>query len=172
MGETSLLTLLVEIVVAILYIAIVVDATRKYTFQSLLVSFGSVGLLTWIIEYSAITVTNGYYYSGFSLGLLNVPLAVPLGWIIVNYAAFEISVKTRSFSVGVLSGWCIDLLLEPLALLLSLWVWQVNALSIVAYWNAPLWNAVGWILLCYAGIAIFHRTLKQSSKRYNSPVFG
>lgn len=153
-----MLALLFEVAVATFFIAFLIHGLKRYKARRLLYSIVVVGAMMGLQEYFVMSL--GLYHYNFAILIGNVPLAIVVGWIIVSYVSFEVALRTRSFLVGAIAGSLADLLLEPLAFLGSLWIWRVDNLSVLTYWNAPIGNAFGWLLWCFIGAKLFNMLLK------------
>ncbi len=141
------------------------------------------GSLLWtgIIE-NANTIVGGYdylayanYYSfggnlingygGWVSWILFVPLAACLGWFLLSFPAFMISLqllKDRSiwiksaFAAIILVSW--DVYFDPMAVVNEWWRWTMPAYH---YHGVPVGNWTGWFFLLFFFGATYERTVIQ-----------
>jgi hypothetical protein len=119
-------------------------------------------LFCFIFLYAAIyenlaTVVGWYGYGQGLVMIFNVPLAVPLIEVLFVYAGirFGLAMKVPRWMIPLLVG-CFgvlaDLTLDPVALAqvhggIGRWSWFIGA-GDVNFFGAPVYNYVGWFLLC------------------------
>lgn len=96
--------------------------------------------------------TGAYYYGAFPFKVAGVPLVIVAMWAVV--AVFAYSMKKRyGVFVGVLSGYSIDLLLEPIAYYTGAWMWNQTYMPPI-YFGSTVGNVFGWLLILYVSIQI------------------
>ena len=113
------------------------------------------GLIVYIITFSleVIGVKTGYifgsYYYGNILGLqlFDVPMIIGFNWVVIILGAIGIAsrIHKSAFQIALLTGTfavLFDLMLEPVAIKLSYWAWELGFI--------PLQNYYAWF-----GIAFF-----------------
>lgn len=148
--------LLFEASLMALFLVALVHGLKRYGLK-LLPAFLLIGLICALEENVVMALTGNYSYRGYHLWLGDLPLAVALAWIVVAYLGFQISLRTNTVIASVSTA-SIDAVLEPLAHAFNLWTWHPTVYSPILYFNAPVSNAVGWVILTYVGIKILQWT--------------
>jgi uncharacterized membrane protein len=177
---------LFEIVSATLFALALVHGMRRYNPRRLLIALATVAVMMIAEENAVMTVTNNYAYYEYHLWVGGLPVAIVLAWLVVAYLGFQLSTvcksrleiflwrgkhsnsksvrvvkSTRSllpYLLGALIASSIDLVLEPAAYYWGLWVWHPTTVySPVSYFNAPLFNCVGWFLFTLIGVLVLSK---------------
>lgn len=151
-----------EAFLSILFTLTAFHGCRRYSRKRVLLAFLAVGLICTVEENLVMHLTGNYAYpGGYHLWLGILPLAIALAWIVVSYLGFLVASKLESLVLGALTASSIDAILEPAAFFLGLWAWYPTVYSPVHYFNAPLQNALGWLLLALLGTFILKRLLAR-----------
>jgi uncharacterized membrane protein len=104
-------------------------------------------------------------YGGWVSWILFVPLAACLGWFLLSFPAFMISVRLftkrsiwlkSTFAAVMLV--CFDLFYDPMAVVNEWWRWTCPGTYIH---GMPLQNSMGWFFLLFFYGAIYERTVVQ-----------
>jgi len=122
------------------------------------------GLIVYIITFSleVIGVKTGYifgsYYYGDVLGLkfFGVPMIIGFNWVVIILGAIGIAsrIHKSAFQIALLTGTfavLFDLMLEPVAIKLSYWAWELGFI--------PLKNYYAWFGIAFFA-SLFSRKLK------------
>ena len=99
--------------------------------------------------------SGAYVYGPYPLKLFGVPISVVVGWVLVAFVAFKISVK-KGVIFGVLGAYAVDLFLEPIAFYTGAWTWTTPYTAQI-YFGSTIGNLVVWILMCYLGVRVFSK---------------
>lgn len=150
--------LLFEISLTALFLVALVHGS-KYGLRRLLTAFLLIGLICTLEENVVMTLTGNYAYQGYHLWVGELPVAIALAWVVVAYLGFQLSLRVNSL-LATTSVASIDALLEPLAYNFNLWTWYPTVPSPVHYFDAPIGNAIGWVILTYIGIKILSRATR------------
>jgi len=140
---------------------VVLFGYRKELSQSLVIWFFSVFIVTFLLEEAGIKtglIFGSYYYTpvlGFSL--LSVPLIIGFNWSVIILGSVIIAARlTKSiFLASLISGFitlAFDILLEPVAIKLSYWIWENNVV--------PVQNYIAWFLIAFIASLIYFLTNK------------
>lgn len=156
-----MITTLFEGAMAGSFVVVAVHGLRKYNLKKLALGFTAVGTVAYLEEQLAITVTQNYAYHGYKLMLGNVPLFIPLAWIVVAYVSYHIAKRTNLI-IGASFGCLLDLLLEPLAYYTGIWTWYATPYPSINYFNAPIGNIIGWFILALVGAKILEKVIKEN----------
>ncbi|MBP6945129.1 carotenoid biosynthesis protein [Patescibacteria group bacterium] len=126
-------------------------SVTSYGLRTALKTLAILSVFAYLIE--GIGVNTGFPYGSFvyldGLGplLVGVPLLLPLAWVPLMLAAWQIAARVTNnvASTIFLSAWillAIDLVLDPGAVALGLWKYQAGGM----YHDVPWTNFMGWIL--------------------------
>ncbi len=105
-------------------------------------------------------------YGGYTAWILFVPLVVCVGWFILSFPAFLISIRffgekssiwlKAAFGGIILVSY--DVLFDPIAVVNEWWRWTMPAL----HWHGvPIGNWMGWFFLLFFFAAVYERTVIQ-----------
>lgn len=134
---------------------------RHHGTQPLLITFAFLAAFALIVE--ELAVATGIPYSHFvysdllGTSVINVPLATPISFFALAIGAYayaviayntyynntkELTTQQRAFiaTIGALILVLADLILDPAATTLGLWIWEVPGL----YYGVPAINFLGW----------------------------
>ncbi|MDD3386786.1 MAG: carotenoid biosynthesis protein [Candidatus Pacebacteria bacterium] len=118
-----------------------------------------------ILEAINISIAHTYYYSDiFLVNILDVPLAIGLGWAVIIYCAMLLSDQyntpwqVRPFTdafIVILT----DLVLDVVAIRIGFWYWKIPFNQ--EWYGVPFENLVGWIFVAisFSFVIRFIRTL-------------
>ena len=157
-GEKMFEQTLFEIVSAGLFAAALVHGMRRYNPRRLLIALATVAVLMIAEENAVMMLTNNYAYYEYHLWVGRLPVAIILSWLVVVYLGSQLSDVVKNRFLGALITSSIDLVLEPAAYYWGLWVWYPTTVySPVSYFNAPIYNGVGWFLFTLIGVLILNK---------------
>jgi len=184
-GEKMFEQTLFEIVSATLFALALIHGIRRYNPRRLLIALAIIAVIVVAEENVVMMLTNNYAYYGYHLWVGRLPVAIALAWLVVAYLGFQLSVvvksrleiflwrgkhsnsksvrvvkSTRSLLpslLGALIASSIDLVLEPAAYYWGLWVWHPTVYTPVSYFNAPIFNCIGWFLFTLIGVLILSK---------------
>ena len=176
---------LFEIVSTALFALALIHGMRKYNPRRLLIALATVAVLMIAEENAVMMLTNNYAYYEYHLWVGGLPVAIALAWLVVVYLGFQLSTvfksrleiflwrgkhsnsksvrvvqSTRSLLssvLGALIASSVDLILEPAAYYWGLWVWNPTVYTPVSYFNAPLFNCIGWFLFTLIGVLVLDK---------------
>jgi hypothetical protein len=159
----------------LLFILALVDGFRRYGLKNGFLFFIPAFVYGWLLEESAITIFQRYYYSpDFLLSYRDAPFSVAAGWATILYSGIVISeylslsrFKTALFVA--LWGLCIDFSMDALAVRFTYWTWTFREYSFLPYFNVPVSNFIAWFI-CLFLFTYFH--LLGRNKRYRSLFLG
>ena len=115
-------------------------------------------LFTYLIEFLGVITGKifGIYWYGETLILQlgNVPLIIPLNWLILILCTYSLAIKITSnrFLIPLISSIFIvlfDILIEPVAIKLNYWQWEG---SIIPVRNYVVWFLISFFLASVLGI--------------------
>jgi uncharacterized membrane protein len=118
-----------------------------------------------ILEIGDTSFAHSYSYgSGFLFQIINVPVAVGLGWAVIIYCAmllsdqYDIPWQFRPF-LDALTALTLDLVMDVVAIRIGFWQWPI-ALN-QEWYGVPYENFAGWIfvVLSFSFLIRFIRTL-------------
>ncbi len=102
-----------------------------------------------------------YAYTG-TLGptVLDVPLVVPLAWLMIAYPSFVVARRTTRRSVPLvgalaMTGW--DVFLDPQMVAAGHWAWEHPTPALPGVPGVPLTNYAGWVAVSAALMAVLDR---------------
>jgi len=150
-------TTLFEIVSTTLFALALVHGMRRYNPRRLLIALATVAVLMIAEENAVMMLTNNYAYYEYHLWVGGLPVAITLAWLVVVYLGFQLSVVVKSRLLGALITSSVDLILEPAAYYWGLWVWYPTVYTPVSYFNAPVFNGIGWFLFTLIGVLVLDK---------------
>jgi uncharacterized membrane protein len=150
-------TTLFEIVSATLFALALIHGIRRYNPRRLLIALAIIAVIVVAEENAVMMLTNNYAYYEYHLWVGRLPVAIALAWLVVVYLGFQLSDVVKSRVLGALVTSSIDLVLEPAAYYWGLWVWYPTVYSPVSYFNAPIYNGVGWFLFTLIGVLVLSK---------------
>ncbi len=136
-----------------------------------LISIGALSLYALVIE--TIAIQTGFPYGTFTyesglgpkmFGL--VPFAVPFAWaplVIGSYAAAKTFSKRFAIPVTALLLVCIDVLIDPGAYTMKIWIWD----PVGSFYGVPLQNFVGWFGSGVVGASILQLGMGERIQKGN-----
>jgi uncharacterized membrane protein len=148
---------LFEIVSATLFAIALIHGIRRYDPRRLLIALATVAVMMVAKENAVMMLTNNYAYYEYHLWVGRLPVAIALAWLVVVYLGFQLSDVVKSRVLGALITSSIDLILEPAAYYWGLWVWYPTVYTPVSYFNATVFNCIGWFLFTLIGVLILSR---------------
>ncbi len=112
----------------------------------------------------------GEYHYGETLGLkiLNVPLVIGLNWVLLNLAGFGLVnsvIKNKFLKAGIasLAVTLLDILIEPIAIILDYWSWKNNEI--------PVQNYLMWFIVSFIIQLIITKSKIQISFKSGALIF-
>jgi putative membrane protein len=158
-------------------------ATRGLAWAlALLVLAGGIGLAAEAVGVRTGLPFGDYRYAG-SLGpqLLDVPVVVPLAWVMMAYPSLLLGRRlarasarrgrrrrTSSVVVVLTGGWCLaawDLFLDPQMVAAGHWVWSDPAPALPGVPGVPIGNFVGWLAVALVMMAVLQVLLPRGGSR-------
>lgn len=97
-----------------------------------------------------------YNYVYITIG--NVPVMIIVGWLFLSCMAYLIAEKYNVL-MGILTIFCVDLILEPIAYCTGLWTW-LNPITPQIYFGASVINMILWLLYPLVAIQLLSWTEK------------
>lgn len=165
----NLYFLLFEVLVLILFFWCLKHAVKEGELKIFQLIFGVLFGVT--LEIATIKQLNAYSYGEFLIMIMEVPLAVGIGWGIIIYSAMLTSDKTslpwfiRPFLDGLLAL-NIDLAMDALAIRLDMWDWGKG--FSYEYFGVPFANFWAWFWVTFffsAGFRLLNYFLSDKFNR-------
>lgn len=148
-----------------LFSLVLVHGLLRYNVKRLLLAFTIIAVVVTVEENLAMILTHDYSYPAYQLWIGQFPVAIMLAWIVISYVGFLISNRVHRPLVGAITASFTDIALEPAAYYFGLWTWHkkvnlpIDCLNF-RYFNAPIGNALGWIIMVLIGTTILKKLLE------------
>ena len=152
--------MLFEILLFVLFGITVIHGIHRFPTKKTLLAFAAIALMMAVEENLIMLFTNDYSYHGYFLWVGNFPVCITLAWVTISYLGFILGSKYNTI-IGVAAASSIDFVLEPTALMFGFWTWNTAnfPFQFINYFNAPIQNAFGWLLLTSVGVVILKKLL-------------
>jgi putative membrane protein len=126
--------------------------------RTLIYWFAGTALTTFLLE--ALGVKTGLVFGSYNYGktlgvkLFRVPVVIALNWVGIVYCTIALVKSLRIKTSRVISALAVgiitvtfDLIMEPVAIKLDYWQWEIG--------YVPLQNYIAWFLISFSGALVF-----------------